>query len=837
MVDKSTGNISANGREDLFSSYKENKFSLGSKINGFEYKSDTIWLIKHGKVRILKPSDEGDFTVSFIETGEIWDFSITEFKYIASEQTIVLEIPLDDVMENQELRTVYDSYLKKLDVIRNSNINPDSNAHEKDDKGYETHSIKNSNSYKLTDILNAVFEYYKFPNKNHNCPIENFEELKNLLKDLDFKAVSRKVEWKQLLNTNFPFVLEKNDGGLVWITGRKGNALIEGLKNERYLPDDISPDEKLNLLKIERSPRVDVGEKDEPFSTLWYLNLYKRNADITLQMIIASFLIQLFALGMPIFYIVIFDRVFGRQNISALDVMSVGMIMILTFDIAVKTVRSFVLANFLENIDKLSFKSFLKRIFALPLDTVSGDIKNHIEKFAEISKINYAYAYTTLLSSLDLVLSLIMVVILFMLNVKLAFISLSPIIPITLIVFFIMPMQKARLIQSGKNQRNSQIKLQEAVSNIETVKSVSAEWTMMNSIGKNVNEYIEKDFMSKFSSISGGNLLGTVGSLGYLATLYFGAYEVLMGHTTYGVYLAISMMGRNFIGSFQRMLTSFQQFQETMPLRQELKKLYRIELPSDGEGRGIYLRNIKGNIDFSDVYFRYAPESNFILNNVNLRIKQGEKVVLTGKSGSGKTTLIRLLQGLYKPVSGEVSIDGYNIQTIDHELLRYSVGTVIQRPAIFSGTIKENIMLSTPDSSMENLLNAVSLAKLDSFVAKLPNGLNTSLISGGLNVSGGQAAKIALARVLITNPDILIIDEALNTLDFNEQMSIFKCLLESYRYKTCIFVTDFLPMHHWADKIVVLNEGFVAEDGKYSDLMSSKGYYYHLYSIQQGVFK
>lgn len=836
MVDNGLRNVSVGSPEDLFSDSTEFKFSQGKRINGFEGASDRICFVKSGKIRILKPSDEGDYTVSFINEGELWDFTVDDYKYLASEATVIFEILLDEVLKREGFKKAYDFYVNKLDELRNTN-----NQREKvpfqNIEGFESTSTGLSGSFKPSDILDAVFEYYKFPNKNHNCPIESLEDLRNLLKDLDFRAVSRKAEWKELLNTNFPFVLENKDGGLIWITGRKGNALIEGLTNERFLPEDVSPNEKLNLLKIERAPRSDVVEKEEPFSTLWYMNLYKRNADITLQMVIASFLVQLFALGMPIFYIVIFDRVFGRQNISALDVMSVGMIMILTFDIAVKTVRSFVLANFLENIDKLSFKSFLKRIFALPLDMVSGEIKNHIEKFAEISKINYAYAYTTLLSSLDLGLSLIMVVILFMLNVKLAFISLSPIIPIALIVFFIMPMQKARLMQSGKNQRNSQIKLQEAVSNIETVKSVSAEWTMMNSIGKNVNEYVEKDFMSRFSNISGGNLLGTVGSLGYLATLYFGAYEVLMGHTTYGVYLAISMMGRNFIGSFQRMLTSFQQFQETMPLRQELKKLYTIALPSEDEGRGIFLRNIKGDIEFSDVYFRYSQDSNFILNNVNLSIKQGEKIVLTGKSGSGKSTLIRLLQGLYKPVSGEISIDGYNIQTIDHELLRYSVGTVIQRPAIFSGTIKENIMLSTPDSSMENLLNAVSLAKLDSFISKLPNGLNTNLISGGLNISGGQAAKVALARVLITNPDILIIDETLNTLDFNEQMSIFKYLLERYKHKTCIFVTDFLPAHQWSDRIVVLNEGFVAEEGKYSDLISSKGYYYHLYSIQQGVYK
>ncbi len=836
MVDNGLRNVSVGSPDYLFSDSTEFKFSPGKRISGFEGASDRICFIKSGKIRILKPSDEGDYTVSFINEGELWDFTVDDYKYLASEATVIFEILLDEVLKREDLKRAYDFYLNKLDELRNTN-----NQREKvpflNNEGFESTSTGLSGSFNPSDILDALFEYYKFPNKNHNCPIESLEDLRSLLKDLDFRAVSRKVEWKQLLNTNFPFVLENKDGGLIWITGRKGNALIEGLTNERFLPEDVSPNEKLNLLKIERAPRSDVVEQEEPFSTLWYMNLYKRNADITLQMVIASFLIQLFALGMPIFYIVIFDRVFGRQNISALDVMSVGMIMILTFDIAVKSVRSFVLANFLENIDKLSFKSFLKRIFALPLDTVSGDIKNHIEKFAEISKINYAYAYTTLLSSLDLGLSLIMVVILFMLNVKLAFISLSPIIPIALIVFFIMPMQKARLMQSGKNQRNSQIKLQEAVSNIETVKSVSAEWTMMNSIGKNVNEYVEKDFMSRFSNISGGNLLGTVGSLGYLATLYFGAYEVLMGHTTYGVYLAISMMGRNFIGSFQRMLTSFQLFQETMPLRQELKNLYTIALPSEDEGRGIFLRNIKGDIEFSDVYFRYSQDSNFILNNVNLSIKQGEKIVLTGKSGSGKSTLIRLLQGLYKPVSGEISIDGYNIQTIDHELLRYSVGTVIQRPAIFSGTIKENIMLSTPDSSMENLLNAVSLAKLDSFISKLPNGLNTNLISGGLNISGGQAAKIALARVLITNPDILIIDETLNTLDFNEQMSIFKYLLERYKHKTCIFVTDFLPAHQWSDRIVVLNEGFVAEEGKYSDLISSKGYYYHLYSIQQGVYK
>lgn len=221
-----------------------------------------------------------------------------------------------------------------------------------------------------------------------------------------------------------------------------------------------------------------------------------------------------------------------------------------------------------------------------------------------------------------------------------------------------------------------------------------------------------------------------------------------------------------------------------------------------------------------------------MLDRVNFHIKSGQKVIITGRSGSGKTTLLRLLQRLYDPTEGYIKVDDYNLSDIELRSLREQLGVVIQKPALFHGTIRDNVALGRPESTFKEIVEASNLAELDNFLLDKKEGFDYPVLHKGVNLSGGQQARVAMARVFLKKPSILVLDEALNALEPTMKASILQKLWMGYRDKTCLFVTDFLPAHQKADLIIVLNEGRVVEQGTFKELMQNKSYYYYLHRFQ-----
>lgn len=697
----------------------------------------------------------------------------------------------------------------------------------------KTSQKKDNKSNNASEVLNEVLTYFESYGNSDAIlyKAKNIDELAQNIKSFGFDIEISTCNKTNLSEAKLPFILQDHTGKFCWIVNKKKDVFIQKLNNHISPIEFLNDDESTEYLIIQLSPKS-IEKEEKPYNLDWYFDFIRNNWNLSTQMLIASIFVQFVAISSPIFYMVIFDRVFGHQNLHTLDIMTWGMIILTVFDLTVKVVKSYVLSYQLELLDKAGYKSLLQRIFSIPLAKSSGELtKSFSQSISEFSKTNQTLLNTILVSSLDVFFAILLFGVLLCINAPLTLISMITLIPISIITFCVAPGMQKRALEYNKQQRAYQLKLSEALESPETVKSISAGKHLERSLTQQAIHTFENGFKARFDQVNGGNLIGFLGNLGSIITLYYGAHEVLAGRVSYGAYLAINMMSKNLIGSFQKLFGSIQQFQGALSSLELLKTVYQEDSESHSNN-GIRLDALKGDIKIVDLDFKYNAQAPLVLKNINLEIKAGSKVILTGKSGAGKTSLIRLLQRLYEPNSGYILLDNFNVANIELDDLRKQVGVALQKPFLYAGTIKENISLGQPSAPMREITEVATMAQLDQFLLKTPKGFDSPVTSMGNNLSGGQAARIALARVLLRKPSVLILDEALASLDQSLTGSIFSLLLERYKKSTCIFVTDYLPLHAQSDQIIVMHEGEIVEQGTYNELVNARAYYYHLLATE-----
>ncbi len=804
--------------------------ALGEEIPAGSLRSGYKRVLLQGKVRVLSQQGATRKTLTLLEQGDIWDDTLhspDNLVFRASSDTWLCDIPTSLVSDNPVLMSQWLATMHKLDARYEPALVPMQPVQ----NGYaaETVPVKTPAHSTSDDAFKAMLRHFHEP--PDRLTALNKKPLPEALQAWGYQVTPQSRTWQQLLNAEFPFLLEDHTGIFYWMTGRQGNTLIT-LADEapdRFYPAQLDNQQTFRTYTI-TPPVAKKKTNTTPYSFRWYVNLYAQNGLLSFQMIVSSVIVQVLSLGIPVFYFVIFDRVFGRQNLSTLNIMSVGILLVMLFDITVRQLRQYVLSHQLERIDRAALDNYLDWLFALPLSKLTAEKMRHFtERFGDLLRVNQALTSTLLLSSLDAIFSILLIAFLMMLHVQMACIALASIIPIGLLTFLYTPLIKKRAERFMLAQRQQQMRLGEVLQHAETVQSINAGVPLRQQIDRELSDWLAYGGASRQDQAGLANMQNFFASLGTIATLFFGAHEVLSGVISYGVYMAINMLSRSVVGTMQKLFAAVLQFQEARVGMEQLA-IMAGEIPETETAHAMQLQTVQGNIAFHDVRFRYDPQAPWALQDVNLNIHAGTKVVITGKSGAGKSTLIRLLQRLYEPSGGFITLDGYNIADIAPVNLREHVGVAAQKSALFAGTIRENLLLAAPDASPQALAEAAAWVDLDRFLNMSPHGFDTPVAPMGSNLSGGQAAQIALARILLKHPSVLVLDETLSPLDLPLQTSILGRLLE--RFATCVLVTDNMVVHQRADWIIVLHEGRVVEQGTLPQLIKAKGYYYHLHPVE-----
>ncbi len=574
-------------------------------------------------------------------------------------------------------------------------------------------------------------------------------------------------------------------------------------------------------------------------SSLWqFFELIKPHWLIVLEIFIASVLIQIFGLITPLLTQLLLDRVIVQRSDLTLTAVGAGLLLFGLFRVAMTGLRQYLLDHTANKVDLALIVGFISHTFRLPLQFFEsryvGDIISRVQENRKIQRFLTGEALTIVL---DLLTAFIYIGLMFWYSWQLALFILVLTPPFFLLTLITTPFLKriSREIFNAMTQETGY--LIQALTGIRTVKSMAIEQTVRWNWETLFGKAIKKNFSGQVVSNTLQIFSSMIEVVMTTVLLWFGAWQVIQNQLTIGQLVAFHMLMGNITRPFQRLTVLWDEVQEVLIAIERINDVIDTEPEEDlqHQSRQI-LPPIQGHLCFEQVKFRYHPESDVnTLENITFDVQPGQTIALVGRSGSGKTTLSKLILGLYSPMEGKVLIDGYDITSLCLRSLRQQIGVVDQDTFLFGGTIRENISIGHPEASLEAVIEAAQQAGAHQFIKTLPSGYETIIGEGGGMLSGGQRQRLAIARALLGNPRMLILDEATSHLDAESERVIQTNFSKILKNRTTIVIAHRLSTIRNADLILVLNRGVVVESGTHEQLMKKSGHYFYLNQQQMNA--
>ncbi|MDO6744750.1 ABC transporter ATP-binding protein [Tenacibaculum soleae] len=410
---------------------------------------------------------------------------------------------------------------------------------------------------------------------------------------------------------------------------------------------------------------------------------------------------------------------------------------------------------------------------------------------------------------------------------------------IPVIVFGLVALKAFKYIRPIFRNRgviNAEVKgrLTETLAGVRVIKAFNAEQQENESFEKGVAllfQNVKKSLTATAIMTSSATFLLGIASTGIMG---IGGYKIMMGELTVGDFLSFTFLLGLMIAPIVQMSNIGSQLTEALAGLDRTEELMNMEAEEDNEERTIQLEKVNGTIKFDDVSFSYE-EGKQVLNNISFEVPKGTVTALVGSSGSGKSTIAGLSATFLNPESGKVTIDNHDVSKIKLSSYRKNLGVVLQDEFLFEGTIRENILFPRPNATEKELQYAVKAAYVNEFTDRFDDGLNTLIGERGVKLSGGQRQRLAIARAILANPKIIILDEATSSLDTESEALIQKSLSELMNERTTIVIAHRLSTIKQADQILVIENGSIAERGTHDELIAEKGRYYDLYTYQAKI--
>jgi ATP-binding cassette subfamily B protein len=372
------------------------------------------------------------------------------------------------------------------------------------------------------------------------------------------------------------------------------------------------------------------------------------------------------------------------------------------------------------------------------------------------------------------------------------------------------------------------------ITGIATIKSFTAEDYELNSLKKQSEDYQALNGHAIRLSSAVTPVIRIAVLMGFLGTLVYGGLQTLNGQLAVGAYSALIFLSQRLLWPFTYLADITDQYYRAMASADRVLNLLAVPIQIKSGEKNHSIPRLKGEVEFEHVNFSYMPNQP-ILRDLNLVVPAGKTIAFVGSTGSGKSTLVKLLMRFYDPVNGKVKIDGHDIKDFDLNNLRQQVGYVGQDVFLFDGTIAQNIAYGTFNASEEAIISAAKLAEAHEFISRLPDGYQTQIGERGQRLSGGQRQRLSIARAILKNPPILILDEATSAVDNETEAAIQRSMDKIVIGRTTIVIAHRLSTVRNADKIYVLEHGKIIETGNHDQLVSAQGEYAGLWALQTGV--
>ncbi|MDK9705188.1 MAG: type I secretion system permease/ATPase [Sulfuritalea sp.] len=665
-------------------------------------------------------------------------------------------------------------------------------------------------------------------------------------KQLGLKAKLIRAELSRLPQTPLPALAADTDGRF-FILARIDNdqILIHDPRVER--PQVLSAAEfaaRWSGELILFTSRASLAGELAKFDFTWFIPAVVKYRKLLGEVLLVSFVLQLFALVTPLFFQVVMDKVLVHRGMTTLDVIAIGLLVVMLFEVVLSGIRSYVFAHTTSRIDVELGARLFRHLLNLPLAYFQARrVGDTVARVRELENIRQFLTGNAITLVLDLLFSVVFIGVMLVYSGWLTLVVVVSLPCYVIVSVLITPLLRARLHEKFNRGAENQAFLVETINGIDTVKAMAVEPQMIRRWDQQVAAYVSAGFRTATLGTLAHEGVSLIGKLVTLVTMWLGARLVVEGSLSLGQLIAFNMLAGRVATPVMRLAQLWTDFQQTGISVQRLGDILntRTELArSGGQGgqgvrSGTTLPPLAGKIEFDQVAFRYRPDAPEVLRSIDLTIEPGEVIGIVGRSGSGKSTLAKLAQRLYLPERGRVLVDGIDLAMADSSSLRRQIGVVLQENMLFNRSIRDNIALADSGLPIEAVMAAAKLAGAHEFILELTEGYDTLVGEHGSTLSGGQRQRIAIARALIGNPRILIFDEATSALDYESERIIQNNMKAICKGRTVLIIAHRLSAVRDANRIVVLDRGQIVEQGNHAELLRHEaGHYSRLHRMQQG---
>ena len=635
----------------------------------------------------------------------------------------------------------------------------------------------------------------------------------------------------------YPFIVHVNKEGKL-----QHYYVVYQTKKDYLIIGDPDPSVKITKMSKERffsewtgvaiflAPKPSYQpHKDKKNGLLSFLPLIFKQKSLIAYIVLSSLLVTIINIGGSYYLQGILDEYIPNQMKSTLGIISIGLIITYILQQAMSFSRDYLLTVLSQRLSIDVILAYIRHIFELPMSFFAtrrtGEI---ISRFTDANSIIDALASTILSLLLDVSILILVGSVLLAQNPNLFLLSLISVPIYMFIIFsFMKPFEK---MNHDVMQSNSMVSsaIIEDINGIETIKSLTSEENRYQNIDSEFVDYLEKSFkLTKYSILQTNLKQGTKLVLN-IFILWFGAQLVMSSKISIGQLITFNTLLSYFTTPMENIINLQTKLQSAKVANNRLNEVYLVESEFQVQENPVHSNFLMGDIEFDDLSYKYGFGRD-TLTDINLTIKEGDKVSLVGVSGSGKTTLAKMIVNFFDPYKGQITINHQDIKNIDKKILRRHINYLPQQAYIFNGSILENLTLGGNNMiSQEDILKACELAEIRQDIEKMPMGYQTQL-SDGSGLSGGQKQRIALARALLTKSPVLILDEATSGLDVLTEKKVIDNLM-SLTDKTILFVAHRLSIAERTNRVIVLDQGKIIEVGSHQELMKAQGFYHHLFN-------
>jgi len=621
---------------------------------------------------------------------------------------------------------------------------------------------------------------------------------------------------------------------VVLLKGRSAGVLwqIDGDKAEILLPETGQGAAWMSLEELEASytghvffvrPRARLRQIDDEQAEhrygSWFWDTLRKFKSVYRQVALAALVVNLFSLAGPLFTMNVYDRVVPNNAVETLWVLVIGIAIVYAFDFLLKVLRAYLIDHAGKRADILMSARIFEHAMNVRMQARPGSAGVFANRLKEFEVVRDFFTSATVTAVVDLPFIFVFIGVIAMIGNWVALVP-ALAVPVVIIAGMVMQAPLRRAVQK-QNEEAAQRHgvLVEVISALDTVKSLGAESKMQREWEAFVGASAKTGIRVKMLSGLGVHFAVFVQQMVTVIAVIVGVYEITNNNLTVGGLIACTILTGRVMAPLGTIASLLSRLNQALSARRAIDDIMRLPVDRPPDAQYLSRPALTGEIEFRHVTFHYPNSEVAALRDVNFAVRPGEKVAIMGPVGSGKSTLARMVMRLYDPDDGEILVDGTDIRQVDPADVRHSIGAVLQDTVLFHGTVRENIAIAAPEATDDMILQVSRIAGVHDFVGRHPQGYDWRVGERGQSLSGGQRQCIAIARALLSDPPILVLDEPTSMMDVPAEQALLRRFETELKDKTVILITHRPSLLRMVSRVIVMGQGVIVADGPRDEVL------------------